>query len=411
MRRRRSSSVGDRCHGKIILSADADFVLSADGTAARATYGAGMTQTRAALTALIVALAAPSAAAAAPDWHSGTIESSTVTNCNFFPEKGINANAQRFTDDSNLPKVGEVFYVRTIPARTGNGCGIAMHTHVELVLPTGAMPAISQANPVRCLLWDYTTDQSTPLDGCPQTPQQGIYGPAFDQETAGGPQPWEVPHLRGVVIEVPVTSNRALTGTSPACGRTSGSPPCPAASSGDTAQLVNVISDGRLDPTLVPYVPLHVAATPTPADPGNGGAGGGGTQGGGGSQGGGGTGDGSSPGTTGRRPTVSAASTATLRTLGRGLVVTVDVPAAGSSVKVQLSARGLPPKRSKTVVLGKRSMRTTASGKTQLKLKLSESAIAKLKRARKSVAGQLVLDVTAPDGTRAQAKRTLKIKP
>jgi hypothetical protein len=366
-----------------------------------------MTHTRAALIALVIALAAPSAAAAAPDWHSGTIEKSTVTNCNFFPETGINALAQRYTDDANLPKIGEVFYVRTLPARTGNGCGIAMHTHVELVLPTGVTPAISQQNPVKCSLWDYQADTSTPLEGCPQVPQTGIYGPAFDQETQSGPQPWEVPHLRGVVIEVPVTSSRALSGTSPGCGRSSGQPPCTPDRSGDTAQFVNVISDGRLDPTLVPHVPLHVAAAPAPptVDPG---PGGGSTGGGGGTQGGGGTSD--VPATSGGRPTVSAASTATVRTLGRGLVVTVDVPTPGSTVKLQLSARGLSPKPKKTVVLGKRSTRTTASGKTQIKLKLSKSSLAKLKRARKTITGQLQMDVTAPDGTRSQAKRKLKIK-
>ena len=164
------------------------------------------------LTALaaFVLLAPP--AQAAPQWHDGEIESSTVTNCNFFPEKGINNLAQFQADPAALPKVGDTFYVRMLPARTGNGCGIGMHVHPEIVLPVGVELAITGTTPVRCLSWDYLADVATPLDGCPQTPQAGAYGPSFDQETARGRSRGRSPHLRGVVIEIPLRSSRPLKG-------------------------------------------------------------------------------------------------------------------------------------------------------------------------------------------------------
>ena len=232
-----------------------------------------------ALATVVVALAAPPAQAET-GWQSGEIETSTVLNCSFFPETGINSLAQFQADPRALPRVGDLFYVRTIPARVGNGCGIPMHVHVEVVLPVGVTTAISAATPVRCLLWDYVTDEATPLAGCPQTPQAGTYGPAFDQEGPTGIRPWEIPYRRGVVIELPLRSSRALKGVAGrpiTCSRLSGRPPCPAAAAGDNIQLANWISDGIGDPWLSPSVPLFVEAaappppvitpTPTPAPP------------------------------------------------------------------------------------------------------------------------------------------------
>ena len=217
---------------------------------------------RALALALLVLAVSAGPAIAAPDWHSGEIESSTVTNCNFMPEKGIDNLAQFYADKAALPKVGDTFYVRMMPARSGYGCGIGMHVHPEVVLPEGVSLAISASTPVKCQLWDYLKDIATPLDGCPQTPQSGIYGPAFDKETSEGPKPWPVPHLYGVVIELPLVSSRPLKG---AAGRPStclrvglGPPPCSAKAAGDNIQLATWVSDGRLDPWLVPTVPLFV---------------------------------------------------------------------------------------------------------------------------------------------------------
>ena len=63
---------------------------------------------------------------AAPEWTDGTIEQSTVPNCKFFPEAGINSlSAVRGQPERRCRQVGDVFYVRMLPARVGNGCGVA----------------------------------------------------------------------------------------------------------------------------------------------------------------------------------------------------------------------------------------------------------------------------------------------
>ena len=206
------------------------------------------------------ALAAPPAHAA-PEWHSGEIESSTVTNCNFFPEKGIDNLAQFQADRRRSRRSATRSTCGCSRRAAGAAAGSAMHVHPEIVLPEGVSLAISGATPVRCLSWDYLADVATPLDGCPQTPQAGIYGPAFDQETATGPKPWEVPHLRGVVIEIPLRSSRPLKGAAgrPAtCVRYGGRAAVRRAQAGDNVQLGVWVSDGRLDPWLVPTVPLFV---------------------------------------------------------------------------------------------------------------------------------------------------------
>ena len=64
-----------------------------------------------------------------------------MSSCNFDPETGIIANAEFRSDPASVPKVGDVFYVRTIPGRVGNGCGTGMSVHVEIVAPAGVSPA------------------------------------------------------------------------------------------------------------------------------------------------------------------------------------------------------------------------------------------------------------------------------
>ena len=62
------------------------------------------------------------------------------------------------------------------------------------------------------------------------------------------------------MIEIPLRSSRPLKGAAgrPAsCVRVAGRP-CSAAQTGDNAQLGVWVSDGRLDPWLVPTVPLFV---------------------------------------------------------------------------------------------------------------------------------------------------------
>jgi hypothetical protein len=340
-----------------------------------------------ALALLVLALSAVPAVAA-PTWHSGEIESSTVTNCNFMPEKGINNLAQFHADPQALPKVGDTFYVRMLPARSGNGCGIAMHVHPEVVLPEGVSLAISAETPVRCLDWDYLNDIATPLDGCPQAPQSGIYGPAFDQETSGGPKPWPVPHLRGVVIEVPLRSSRPLKG---AAGRPSscvrmglGPPPCSGEKAGDNIQLATWVSDGRLDPWLVPTVPLFVepavTTQPPPVTP---------------------TGPQSpSPGsgTTGAAAPVppainKAPSRARLAALRRGLSVTVFSSGSGATITATLVMRG------KTIA--RTTLRRAPAGLNRLRLKA---------RVRRTGTATLRVTVRAADGSVERGTKRITLR-
>jgi hypothetical protein len=160
---------------------------------------------------LVAALVAAAPAQAAPEWHVGTTERATVANCLFNPETGIAATAFFESDPQVLPEVGEVFYVRTVAARVGNGCGIDMKVHVEAVLPTGVETAISPGTPVRCRLWDFIADAYSTLDGCPTAAQPGIYGPAFDQVVPGGATPtvpWTVPYTRAIVMRTKAGAKR-----------------------------------------------------------------------------------------------------------------------------------------------------------------------------------------------------------
>ena len=159
-------------------------------------------------------------AEAALQWHSGTSESSYVLNCGFAQEPGIQANAEFQSDPQALPRVGEVFYVRSVIARIGDGCGIDMLGHVEIVPPPGVTTAIWAQHPVRCQWLDITTGAQSPAGGCPQEAQEAVYGPGFDQLTPGGSTPtypWRIAYQQALVIEVPLRSNRGLQGTSPTC--------------------------------------------------------------------------------------------------------------------------------------------------------------------------------------------------
>jgi hypothetical protein len=327
-----------------------------------------------ALAAIAVA-AAP--ASAAPEWQMGTAEQSTVANCNFDPEVGIEASAWFEADPQALPRVGDVFYARSISARVGNGCGSGMSVHVEFVLPVGVTTAISAARPVRCQLWDYTANTYTPLDGCPTAAAAGIYGPAFDRVASGSSQPWEVPYGLAVVIDVPLRSSRRLAGIaggSPSCGRLDGAPPCSAEQSGDAVQAVSKVIDAGQSPWLSPYVGVFVeegAATGGSAPSGS--------------------------------LIASSPRRATVKRVRRGMAVRVNVAAAGSRVvaTLKLGRRTIARKR----------IASAATGTAKLRLKATKAGKRRLKRLDKRAKAKLVVRVTAPDGTRSVDRARVKVRP
>ena len=314
-------------------------------------------------TTCVLALLAASVGATAAHATGGAIEYSSVTNCNVDPERGIMAGTESLDDP--LPRVGDVFYVRTRVARVGNACGAHMSAHVELVLPPGVSTAISASSPVRCGHEDGDGGLIA-SEGCPQAGTPGIYGLAFDQVTSEGPRAWEMPYGRMQIIEVPVRSPRTLVGAAsrlPSCNRVYGSPPCPGDMAGDHVQFATKVIDGFGAPWLAPYAPLIVG----PASP-------------------------ASPAATGPTATPPAASGSSgivvsvprsIRTarLRRGVPIAVHVAQAGSRVSARLTLRGRTVAQATvpSAPAGTRSLRlrSTASGRRWLRL-LSAPASATL---------------------------------
>ncbi|MPZ15810.1 MAG: hypothetical protein GEU73_15540 [Chloroflexi bacterium] len=213
--------------------------------------------------AILLALSVASPAQAEEEWHVGTSETSWVGDCNFnYSQNGIRADAWFQSDPVDLPRVGEVFYVRSVIARLSDGCGVDMGGHVEIVPPPGVTTAISKANPVRCTWMDIQTGAMTDAEGCPKEEYEGVYGPAFDQVTPNGQTetyPWLIEYGKALVIEVPLKSSRGLQGTTPGCVRMEGEPPCTNSNqSGDTLQFTVRMIDGWSSEWLSPYVPLFV---------------------------------------------------------------------------------------------------------------------------------------------------------
>jgi hypothetical protein len=330
--------------------------------------------------AALLSLLMPAQAQAALEWHPGSIEQSYVGNCNFDPETGIIANAEFQSDPVDVPRTGDVFYVRTIPGRVGNGCGIGMAAHVEIVLPPGVTTAVSSAHPVRCNSMDIDTGAVTPAAGCPRAAQQGVYGLAFDQAAGGSISPWELAYGQALIIEIPLRSSRRLAGTSPSCGRAEGQPPCAGARSGDTVQFAEKIIDGWASPWLSPYVALFVQDA---------GAGGGGAKSG---------------------LIASAPRSVRIARLLHGVAITVRVARGGSRVTAQLSTRGLRASAAeRTRLIATKTVRAAKSGTLKLRLKPSRKVGRVLRHVRR-LSTTLSVRVTPPGGRGATARTHILLK-
>jgi hypothetical protein len=353
-----------------------------------------------AFTSLLAAVLAAAPAEAAPEWHSGTSESSYVLDCNFSQQPGIQANAELQSDPQAVPAVGDVFYVRSVIARIGDGCGIDMWGHVEIVPPPGVTTAISAQHPVRCQWLSIATGALTPADGCEQAPEQAVYGPGFDQLTPGGSTPtypWPIAHQQALVIEIPLRSNRGLQGTNPTCIRYEGDPPCGPNQSGDTLQFTIRMLDAWSSAWLSPYVPLFVhgsgsagAKIPGASTP-SGGAG---------------------AGKAGLL--ASAPRSLKLKQLLRGLPVTVNVAAAGSTVTAKLTAGGLRAARSasiaKVTVIARATRRRAKAGTLSLRLKPKRKAARALRRTKRPLKLRLKVRVTPPAGKTQTATTPITVR-
>jgi hypothetical protein len=244
----------------------------------------------AALAATLAVLVWASTAQAAYQWYDGQIQKSRITNCvsiingSPYQEDGAWNWAGFYVDQSNLPHVGDVFYTHVVVGGVGNACS-GQYAHIEFTPSSGIQTAISSANPVICYAVNFNTNTETrDTADCPQTPQTGTYGPAFDP--VGSSNPWPLPQGRGWEIQIPVVATREMHGI--------GASPC------DCVAFSDWILDGNSAPWLHPNNGVYVL----PAVSGGGGTGGGG--GGSGS----GTGTGSGSGTLGASGTNGTAPVA-----------------------------------------------------------------------------------------------------
>jgi hypothetical protein len=324
-------------------------------------------------------------AAAAPAWSGGTVERSQVINCpsqiagSPYPEVGTMTNAELYADPDALPRVGDVFYARTIPGAVGRPCA-DQAVAVEVVPPVGVQVAISDANPVRCVYFDIDSGLETPVgadQGCPRQATPGVYGLALNRTGAQGPT-WTLPYGKALRIEVPLRATRTLAGIgggTPSCPRREGEPPCRPDQSGDSLQFAVHVLDGNADPWLSPYVGLVVA-------PGAG-----------------------TPG--GSALALVVPRSLRIRRAARGFRIEVGVAAANATVSARLTARGRG--RLGGRLLARATRRRVPAGQASLRLKLSRSALRALRRARR-VGASLRVTVRIPGRPTASATRSITLR-
>jgi len=215
--------------------------------------------------ALIAALAFPSPSFAAKNWVLWEIERSHVINCPSliggypYDEVGALANAESYIDRKRLPKVGQIFYVKTGPAAVGRPCVNQQSVAIEIVLPPGIKVAALRRAPIRCTLL-HSRNKVTRIgrkQGCPARPGRGLYGPSFNRRG----RPWPLPLGSAMFVEIPLRASRPFKGAAggvPSCRRIEGQPPCRPSTLGHNLQLASHILDGNRSPWLAPTLPLFV---------------------------------------------------------------------------------------------------------------------------------------------------------
>ena len=203
------------------------------------------------LAVAIVALGLPAVAgvgpaAAAPGYIDGGFSNSTITNCGSiifgspYSEFGLMTYAGYYGDlNSNppTPKVGDIFYVHVVVAGAGNACSGQL-AWVDLDLPNGLNPAISNTNPVLC----YYTNTQHVTGGVPCKGMNSPFRPGAISITQPGntygTEVWAVPTGGILDLRLPVTASQA---------------------GAMTLQGYVQASDGNANPLLTPRVGMYVA--------------------------------------------------------------------------------------------------------------------------------------------------------
>ena len=162
----------------------------------------------------VVAVAEP--ASAATTRHDGAVRFNWGRNCESvlygypYVEAAAGLVASVLYDDAAPPKVGEVFYVVVEGAGIGDPypC-VGQKMKADILLPAGVDLAVSAANPIRCVRWDYGEGDpvSTPETAlCPTAPQPPELGGAASFGTADGSM-WDIPMGLGWEVQVPVVAS------------------------------------------------------------------------------------------------------------------------------------------------------------------------------------------------------------
>ncbi len=322
----------------------------------------------------VVAVAEP--AAAAVTRHDGVTRFNWALNCESvlagypYVEAAAGLVAGVLYDDAAPPKTGEVFYVVFEGAGTGNPypC-VGQFMRPDIVLPAGLDLAVSAANPIRCVRWDYNgsepvTAPETAL--CPTSPQPPESGGIASFGTSGGSS-WDISNYIGYEIQVPVVASTPGWTSVQFAVRVLDA---------DTNPLITVMSDyvyvgaGATTPTPTPTTP----PTPTPG------------------------------------PTALASVSANVapvvkldKTKGKVPVNAVAGP-AGSTARLSVRAR----MGGKWMVVGKKTYEVAAAKATTVKVRVTEKWRQALDGKR--VKAKLVAQVTAPSGDTAKSTTTFALK-
>ncbi len=222
-----------------------------------------------ALIALMLGLLAPmgAATAAASEWNDGKSDADMVWDCILQkPSTGVSANVGWSSPSGQVPKVGEVFYLRGYIGLVSVPCSGQVAVLPEVMPPAGVEYA---DGPV---MWDLTkAGDPQQLDDDELSFFAGMNGGVVI--ALPGDKPFEL--SRGDILEFqfPVIATRELKGPAtqqPECNdRRTGKAPCPVSQAGDHFQVAFTVGGhGGNKSYVTPYVGLFAAkpaSTPAPS--------------------------------------------------------------------------------------------------------------------------------------------------
>ncbi len=353
------------------------------------------------LAALALGSLLTAGASAAPKWNDGVIANDVLNvNCQsaiFNPpgylEDEIAVYTGQYIDDDPArlsPVPGEVFDVRVVVGTVGNECA-GTAPRIEIALPPGVRPALSQEVPIRCL---FTTDFTnwnpiTRSEGCPSSLGPGLTAhPSISTWYGLNPGPgsssplWPIAQGVAIQIQVPVVADRQMNGFGDPNGCV-----CVVASvttiNGES-RPDNLFSWGAGFPASGAY--QHLFVFPPKDKPGTG-----------------------NLGVKIRVPKQSLRKIIRSGRIKASCTTTIDGTCRTVATISRKSARklGLKPAPFKA---GSKRKSTTAGGSTAVPIKVSGKLKAALKRSKRPVRIQVSAKATAAGGKTASAKTVLKAR-